>query len=384
LIGLAVALNFFGLLLAIRAALLMNAERVKLPAAPSVSLHGVGLGCALVGGLVLMAAGQYQALELLRTPPGALEPDDVHPLVKFGVICGVVLAALGLFLERIPRPVPVDAPVAVGRPRGGIVVAALLGIVLLAGLNLYQYSRTDHEIDETKRKALSRGDTSVINTSMLKADEQLVRAYARRFHDEVFAKSENTPQWMGIPTQQNPNDAWLVQELIHAVKPDFIVETGTFHGGSALMWAMVLREVNPKGRVLTVDIEDVSVEARKQDIWKERIDFFLGSSTDPKIVADITNRVKGGKVLVILDALHTADHVHRELQMYSPLVDVGSYIMVQDTYFDHPPAFHEGYGPGPWTGLERFMKETDAFVIDQSRERFLFTFNPKSMLKRVK
>jgi cephalosporin hydroxylase len=70
--------------------------------------------------------------------------------------------------------------------------------------------------------------------------------------------------------------------------------------------------------------------------------------------------------------------------MYSPLVDVGSYIMVQDTYFDHPPAFHEGYGPGPWTGLERFMKETDAFVIDQSRERFLFTFNPKSMLKRVK
>jgi hypothetical protein len=61
-----------------------------------------------------------------------------------------------------------------------------------------------------------------------------------------------------------------------------------------------------------------------------------------------------------------------------------SYIMVQDTLGDYPPAFLPQNGPGPWTGLQQFMRETDAFVIDDSRERFLFTFNPKSMLKRVK
>jgi cephalosporin hydroxylase len=39
-------------------------------------------------------------------------------------------------------------------------------------------------------------------------------------------------QWLGIPTQQNPNDAWIIQEIIAEVKPDYIVETG-------LSWAEV-------------------------------------------------------------------------------------------------------------------------------------------------
>lgn len=40
------------------------------------------------------------------------------------------------------------------------------------------------------------------------------------------------------------------------MKPDFIIETGTAFGGSALLWAMVLEHVNPKGRVITLDIAD--------------------------------------------------------------------------------------------------------------------------------
>jgi len=40
--------------------------------------------------------------------------------------------------------------------------------------------------------------------------------------------------------------------------PDFIVETGTFRGGSAALWAMVLQQINPEGRVITIDIEDWS------------------------------------------------------------------------------------------------------------------------------
>ncbi len=43
-------------------------------------------------------------------------------------------------------------------------------------------------------------------------------------------------KWFGIPTQQNPNDVWIIQEIISETKPDFIVETGTAWGGSALLW----------------------------------------------------------------------------------------------------------------------------------------------------
>jgi len=38
--------------------------------------------------------------------------------------------------------------------------------------------------------------------------------------------------WLGIQTLQNPLDAWIIQEVIHEVRPDFIIEAGTFRGAA--------------------------------------------------------------------------------------------------------------------------------------------------------
>ena len=76
------------------------------------------------------------------------------------------------------------------------------------------------------------------------------------------------------------------------MKPDYIVEAGTYMGGSAALWAMVLREANPAGKVFTIDIEDKSAEAKKLDIAKRMITFVIGSSTDPKIVSEISRQVR--------------------------------------------------------------------------------------------
>ena len=43
--------------------------------------------------------------------------------------------------------------------------------------------------------------------------------------------------WMGRPAIQFPNDAWAIQELIWAIKPDLIIETGIAHGGSLILSA---------------------------------------------------------------------------------------------------------------------------------------------------
>ena len=59
-------------------------------------------------------------------------------------------------------------------------------------------------------------------------------------------------RWLGVRSLQNPLDVWITQEIIHEVKPDFIVEAGTFEGGSAPLWAMILEQVNPDGRVITL------------------------------------------------------------------------------------------------------------------------------------
>src|SRR5262245_36025097 len=69
-------------------------------------------------------------------------------------------------------------------------------------------------------------------------------------------------RWLGVPTMQNPMDVWITQEIISEQKPDVIVEAGTFLGGSAALWATILEEVNPAGRVVTIDIEERADQAK--------------------------------------------------------------------------------------------------------------------------
>jgi len=203
---------------------------------------------------------------------------------------------------------------------------------------------------------------------------------------EVWGHHPDTWQrnsFLGIQTWQNPFDVWVTLEVIQDVKPDVIVETGTYRGGSALVWAMYLAQVNPDGRVVTVDVTSISDKARSHPLAEERITFLTGSSTAPGIVRRIAEAVEGKRAMFILDSLHTRDHVLAELRAYADLVDVGSYIVVQDGVIGGHPLFPDQY-PGPWEAVEAFLAENDDFVVDESRERLLVTFNPNGFLKRIR
>jgi cephalosporin hydroxylase len=189
-------------------------------------------------------------------------------------------------------------------------------------------------------------------------------------------------RWLGISTLQNPNDVWVTQEIISEVRPDFVVEAGTAYGGSAVAWAMILDQVNPGGRVITIDIRDMVDKGTLPETARRKVDFLIGSSTAPEIVAEVTRRVKGKRTIVILDSDHGRDHVLAELKAYSPLVDVGSYLIVQDTNVNGHPVL-ESFGPGPMEAIDEFLRGNAAFRSDRSRERLLFTLAPKGYLKRV-
>ena len=215
-----------------------------------------------------------------------------------------------------------------------------------------------------------------------------------RFHN-LFYKNPNTIErnrWMGIPTIQNPNDVWITQEILFEVKPDFVVEAGAYMGGSAAMWAMMLREANPSGRVITIDIKDMTSEARKLPIFKERVDFMLGSSTSPEIVEEVKRRVAGHPVVVILDSDHRKAHVLNELKAYADIVQKGGYIIVQDSNINgHPVVLNSrdwagSYvnQPGPMEALTEFLVADKRFRIDLGRQRLMLTMNPNGYLRRVR
>ena len=62
-------------------------------------------------------------------------------------------------------------------------------------------------------------------------------------------------EWSGVTVQQYPTDLMTYQQLIWSVKPDILIEAGTFYGGNAFFLASVLENVKSDAKVLTVDIE---------------------------------------------------------------------------------------------------------------------------------
>jgi cephalosporin hydroxylase len=183
---------------------------------------------------------------------------------------------------------------------------------------------------------------------------------------------------------KNPLDLWMLQQIAYEVQPDFVVETGTWRGGSALYWAHTLNGMGlENARVLTVDIQDETAGATTHPLWRKYVEFSKGSSTDPKIVAQIAQRVKGSRVIVNLDSDHSMAHVLQELRMYSPMVSRGSYIAVEDTHIDGVPT-NPAEGPGPMAAVKRFLAEggNKDFEQDFTREAMVMTSYPGGWLRR--
>jgi len=256
-----------------------------------------------------------------------------------------------------------------GRPMGLIVVNV--------GLKPREEDVVSREAAE---KAAHAGYLKLLEQRKLKLAPEKQNELMKLFHD--------VPTWQqtffhNVQIEKNPLDLWMMQQLIYEIQPDFIVETGTWRGGSALYWAHTLNGAGlEKSRVITVDIQDQTKNAAAHPLWKY-VTFMKGSSTDPKIVAEITRLVQGRKVIVALDSDHSMKHVLDELHAYSPMVSARSYLVVEDTHIDGIPTQPEA-GPGPLAAVQKFLAEDagKAFEQDLTREAFIMTFNPGGWLRR--
>jgi len=204
---------------------------------------------------------------------------------------------------------------------------------------------------------------------------QAVRAFHELYYDSRDTTWKDT-RWRGVRAQKCPLDLWVYQEILHEVQPDFIVETGTAEGGSALFLASML-DLLGRGEVITIDVLE-----RPDYPRHPRITYLHGSSIDPTIVGHVSDLVGDeDKVVVILDSDHTKDHVLAEMKAYGPLVTKGSYLIVEDTNINGHPVLPD-FGPGPWEAVEEFLQGSDQFQVDRSREKLLMTFNPMGYLRR--
>jgi cephalosporin hydroxylase len=182
--------------------------------------------------------------------------------------------------------------------------------------------------------------------------------------------------WFGQQILKCPLDMWIYQEMLWNLKPDFIIECGTFRGGSALFYAHLFDLIG-HGEIITIDV--LEQPDRPQH---KRIHYLDGSSTDPEMVDRVKNMIgKDKKVLIILDSDHACDHVLEEMRVWKDVVTEGSYMIVEDSNVNGHPA-RPDHGPGPMEAIDAFMQENDQFEIDLSKEKFFMTQNPRGYLRK--
>jgi cephalosporin hydroxylase len=207
----------------------------------------------------------------------------------------------------------------------------------------------------------------------------LKRDVVRDFHQLYYASRRRTwrnTRWLGTRVAKCPLDLWVYQEILFERRPGLVVETGTFHGGSALFLASML-DVIGSGRVVSIDLTPIPDRPAHP-----RIEYRTGSSVAPEVVAGVRESIRPGeRVMVILDSDHSRDHVLAELHAYAPLVSPGDYLVVEDTNVNGNPVKPD-FGPGPMEAVYEFLGGNDAFRVDDSREKFFMTFSPGGYLRR--
>lgn len=251
-------------------------------------------------------------------------------------------------------------------------------------------------IDEEEAVVVIRSDGQEVRYPLASAEgfAAASRAWLRAGWDAKYVYGFS---WFGRPIIQLPDDLIRVQEIIYAVKPDVLIETGIAHGGSLVFYASLFKAMGC-GRVIGVDIEirphnRKGIEAHE---LSPLITLIEGSSIDPEIVSRVRSLIRPNeRTLVILDSNHTKAHVLSELQHYAPLVSVGSYIVATDGIMEEvvggPRTQPDWDTNNPRQAAVEFTSRNRDFVIEEPKWPFnegtvdrRVTYWPDAFIRRVR
>lgn len=206
--------------------------------------------------------------------------------------------------------------------------------------------------------------------------------------------------WFGVSVQQDPTDAFQLASMLWREQPDLLIEIGTNTGGGAIFYASVMREYNADALVLTIDPKDPAhdwaagvqgcpacKDVRCTKVWHSKnVQFIHGYSSEPKVLAQVEQIVPHfKKVMVMHDGSHFYLDVLKDLQNYDKYVQVGSYMVVQDTKMTrmYSKVFNNQY---PLGSVETFMSTQGKgrYVIDKQYEFLLYSQHHNGWLRKLR
>lgn len=191
-------------------------------------------------------------------------------------------------------------------------------------------------------------------------------------------------KYRGLDCVKCPFDYVMYQMILNEVKPDLVIEIGTWNGGSALYLSDILRNLN-NGIVHTIDIQ------------RKEYDSLIRENKGIKIFNegyenyDISNLKDFSKILVIDDGSHQYNDVKSAFSKFSKFVSEDSYYIIEDGGIDlyNLDELVKSIFPfgGPHKATLEIIQENPDFIIDRKWCDFFgknTTFNPDGFLRRIK
>jgi cephalosporin hydroxylase len=212
-------------------------------------------------------------------------------------------------------------------------------------------------------------------------DAVVVDAFHSLYYHAPDTWMANT--FLGYPVQQSPFDLHLYQEVLARLRPAFVVQTGVAAGGSVLYLASMLDLVGAPPSAVVVGVDVRLTDSARRLLAHRRVRLVEGDSADPAVAARVRDLLPAPRGMVSLDSDHSRAHVAREIAAYRDLVEVGSYLVVEDANVNGHPVYPE-FGPGPREAADEFLAEDPRFVRDDALwRRGLLSFHQGGWLRRV-
>ena len=160
-------------------------------------------------------------------------------------------------------------------------------------------------------------------------------------------------------------DLEVYQRIIEESRPEVIVETGSFEGGSAEWFSQF-------AQVISVD--------RAAPAPLPRVTFVQGHSVE--MAPHIQDLVAGRPCMVTLDSDHNAPHVLAELDAYASMAT--QWLVVEDTFVDQPWFQQKSLYPagGPGVALDQWLPLHPEWIRALDPEAQGETQNPGGWLRR--
>jgi cephalosporin hydroxylase len=184
--------------------------------------------------------------------------------------------------------------------------------------------------------------------------------------------------YKGLPMAKMSEDLKTYEHVIWATQPKVIVELGSGSTGASGLWfADQLSALCGGGKVVSIEV------TKAPELQDPRITFLQGNLTEQAQADEIKRLAGDGPVMVVEDSRHDYDTTLAALRLYSPLVSLGHFFIVEDTIIDEPDLTIFGdHGVTP--AIDTFLEEEPRFLRRADMDLYGVTMHMGGWLECVK